>query len=254
MGVGIVSGFTVLIVDDSRSVRTIMKNALGTLPRGVQIVEAGDGDSAVQLYKQSLADLVFMDITMPGLNGLEALAAIKKFDPDAHVVMLTAESSLDTVVKAKELGADGFIAKPFDAPRLTKLVIERMNHEPKPIHVLLADDARSIRAIVRRSLSSLPHPFRIREAEDGVQAAAMAGLRAADLVFLDIHMPNQTGMEALISIRKGAPTAHITMLTSDASAAAVSGAKALGANDYLLKPFSADQLTAIVDRFVAARG
>ena len=55
------SGFTVLVVDDSRSIRTIIKNALGTLPRGIQIVEAGDGDSAVQLYKQHLADLVFMD-------------------------------------------------------------------------------------------------------------------------------------------------------------------------------------------------
>ena len=248
------SGFTVLVVDDSRSIRTIIKNALGTLPRGIQIVEAGDGDSAVQLYKQHLADLVFMDITMPGLNGMEALAAIKAFDPDAHVVMLTAETSLDTVVKAKELKADGFIAKPFEAARIARLVSERMALVPKPIHVLLADDARSIRSIVRRSLAGLPHAFRIREAEDGVQATAMAEARPADLVFLDIHMPNQTGMEALIRIRKRSPETHITMLTSDASAAAVSGAKALGANDYLLKPFSADQLAAIVDRFVATRG
>ena len=247
------SGFTVLIVDDSRSVRTIMKNALGTLPGAIQIVEAGDGESAVQLYRQHLADLVFMDITMPGQNGIEALAAIKAFDPNAYVVMLTAESSLDTVVKAKELKADGFIAKPFEASRLTKLVIERMN-EPKPIHVLLADDARSIRSIVRRTLNGLPHVFRIREAEDGAQAAAMIEARSADLVFLDVHMPNQTGMEALIRIRKCSPDTHITMLTSDASAAAVSGAKALGANDYILKPFSADQLAAIVDRYVASRG
>ncbi|HLZ67863.1 MAG TPA: response regulator [Aliidongia sp.] len=248
------SGFTVLIVDDSRSVRTLIKNALGTLPRGVQIVEAGDGDSAVQLYKQHLADLVLMDITMPGLNGIEALAAIKAFDRDAHVVMLTAESSLDTVVKAKELKADGFIAKPFEAGRITRLVTERMAQLPKPIHVLLADDARSIRSIVRRSLTSLPHVFRIREAEDGAQAAALAEARPADLVFLDIHMPNQTGMEALIRIRKLSAATHITMLTSDASAAAVSEAKALGANDYILKPFSADQLAAVVERFVAARG
>jgi two-component system, chemotaxis family, chemotaxis protein CheY len=249
-----VPGFTVLIVDDSRSVRTIMKNALGTLPGGVQIVEAGDGDSAVQLYKQHLADIVFMDITMPGLNGIEALAAIKKHDPDAHVVMLTAESSLDVVVKAKELKADGFIAKPFEAARITRLVIERMGRQPKPIHVLLADDARSIRSIVRRSLVSLPHVFRIREAEDGAQAAEMAEARPADLVFLDIHMPNQSGMEALVRIRKRSPDVHITMLTSDASAAAVAEANALGANDYILKPFSADQLAAIVWRFVAARG
>lgn len=248
------SGFTVLIVDDSRSVRTIMKNALGTLSGGLQIIEAGDGDSAVRLYWQHLPDLVFMDITMPGLNGIEALAAIKTSDPNAYVVMLTAVSSLDTVVKAKDLKADGFIAKPFEAARLTKLVIERMAQEPKPIHVLLADDARSIRSIVRRSLNSLPHVFRIREAEDGAQAAAMIEARPADLVFLDIHMPNQTGMEALIRIRERSPDSHITMLTSDASAAAVSGAKALGANDYILKPFSTDQLAAIVDRFVAARG
>ncbi|GGF23130.1 hypothetical protein GCM10011611_31530 [Aliidongia dinghuensis] len=247
------SGFTVLIVDDSRSIRTIAKNAMGML-RGAQIVEAGDGDSAVKLYKQHMADIVFMDITMPGLNGLEALAAIKSFDPAAHVVMLTAESSLDTVVKAKELKADGFIAKPFEPARIARMVADRMAQEPKPIHVLVADDARSIRTIVRRSLTSLPHVFRIREAEDGAQVADMAEARPADLVFLDIHMPNQTGMEALIRIRKRSPEAHIVMLTSDASAGAVSGAKALGANDYILKPFTADQLASVVDRFVAARG
>jgi two-component system chemotaxis response regulator CheY len=254
MGSEIVPGFSVLIVDDSRSVRTILRNALGTLPRGVQIIEAGDGETAVKLYKQHLADLVFMDITMPGLNGLEALAAIKTFDPAAHVIMLTAESSLDTVVKAKDLGADGFIAKPFEPVRITRLVLEHMAQEPKPIHVLLADDARSIRSIVRRSLTSLPHVFRIREAEDGAQVAELAEARPADLVFLDIHMPNQTGMDALVRIRRRSPKAHIVMLTSDASAGAVSGAKALGANDYILKPFTADQLAAIVDRFVAARG
>jgi two-component system chemotaxis response regulator CheY len=248
-----VSGFTVLIVDDSRSVRTILKNALGTLPGGVQIVEAGDGETAVQLYKQHMADLVFMDITMPGLNGLEALAAIKAFDPGAHVIMLTAESSLDTVVKAKASKADGFIAKPFEHVRITRLVLERMAQQPKPIHVLLADDARSIRTIVRRSLTGLPHVFRIREAGDGAEVAALAEARAADLVFLDIHMPNQTGMDALIRIRRCSPGAHIVMLTSDASVGAVSGAKALGANDYILKPFTADQLAAIVDRFVAGR-
>ncbi|HEV2676252.1 MAG TPA: response regulator [Aliidongia sp.] len=248
------SGFTVLIVDDSRSVRTILKNALSAMLRGVQIVEAGDGETAVKLYKQHLADLVFMDITMPGLNGIGALSAIKAFDPGAHVVMLTAESSLDTVVKAKELKADGFIAKPFEAGRIAQLVSDRMAVQPRPIHVLLADDARSIRSIVRRSLVSLPHVFRIREAEDGAQVAELAEARPADLVFLDIHMPNQTGMDALIRIRKRSPETHIVMLTSDASAAAVSGAKALGANDYILKPFTSDQLAAIVDRFVASRG
>jgi len=249
-----VSGFTVLIVDDSRSVRTILKNAMGTQARDAQIVEAGDGDRAVQLYKQHMPDLVFMDITMPGLNGLEALETIKAFDPGAYVVMLTAESSRDTVVKAKQLKADGFIAKPFEPGRIARLVSERMAQRPKPIQVLLADDARSIRSIVRRTLVGLPHVFRIREAEDGVQVADMAEARPADLIFLDIHMPNQTGMDALTRIRKGSPEAHIVMLTSDASVNTVSEAKALGANDYILKPFTADQLAGIVDRFVAARG
>jgi two-component system, chemotaxis family, chemotaxis protein CheY len=249
-----VSGFTVLVVDEARSVRMIIKNALDTLPGGVRVIEAGDGDSAVRLHKLHLPDLVFMDVTMPGLNGIEALAAIKRFDADARVVMLTAASSLDIVVKARELRADGFIAKPFEAARITRLVIEHMARQPKPIHVLLADDARSIRSIVRRSLVGLPHVFRIREAEDGAQAVAMAEARPADLAFLDVHMPNQSGMEALRRIRRHSPDLHITMLTSDASAAAVSEAKALGANDYILKPFSADQLAAIVWRFVAARG
>ena len=113
----------ILIVDDTLFMRTLLKNIL--FSGGHQIVgEAGDGDEAVVKYKELKTDLVTMDVVMPKMNGIEALKAIKSFDPGARVVMCTAVGQEQMVKLAIKSGARGYIVKPFQAPK----VLEEINN------------------------------------------------------------------------------------------------------------------------------
>ncbi len=111
----------ILIVDDAAFMRMMIKDTLIKNGYG-NIIEAADGEIAVQLYKAEKPDLVLMDITMPNKNGLEALKEIKQFDPSAKIVMCSAMGQESMVVEAIRSGAKDFIVKPFKAERVLKTV------------------------------------------------------------------------------------------------------------------------------------
>jgi len=101
-----------LIVDDAAFMRLSIRNML--LNYEIEIVgEAVNGAIGVEMYKQLRPDVVTMDITMPEMTGLEALKAIKAFDPQAKVIMVSAMGQESMVKEAIISGAKTFIVKPF---------------------------------------------------------------------------------------------------------------------------------------------
>lgn len=111
----------ILIVDDAAFMRMMIKDTLKK--NGYEnIIEAADGELAVQAFKAENPDLVIMDITMPNKNGLEALKEIKQLDPNAKIVMCSAMGQESMVVEAIRSGAKDFIVKPFKADRVLKTV------------------------------------------------------------------------------------------------------------------------------------
>lgn len=103
----------VLIVDDSRTSRKILREILEKNSYTV-IAEAVNGEEGVTLFRQCRPDLVTMDITMPAMDGLEALKEIMQIDPNAKVVMVTAAGQSNKMTKAVELGAMEFVVKPYE--------------------------------------------------------------------------------------------------------------------------------------------
>ncbi|MBR6229572.1 MAG: response regulator [Eubacterium sp.] len=104
---------TVLIVDDSGWSRTILRNLLEK--NGFAIIgEAGDGEEAIDAYKELHPDIVTLDITMPKKDGIEALGEIMAYDSDAKVAMITSAGQRSKVLESLKLGAEKFITKPFD--------------------------------------------------------------------------------------------------------------------------------------------
>lgn len=102
----------VLIVDDAAFMRLMLKSMLER--NGFEIVgEAENGDIGIKKYKELSPDIVTMDITMPVIDGLEALTEIKKIDPNANIIMISAMGQEQLVMKAVVSGAKGFIVKPF---------------------------------------------------------------------------------------------------------------------------------------------
>ena len=111
----------ILLVDDASFMRMMIKDAL--LKNGYSdIHEAADGAEAVTKYAELTPDLVIMDITMPNMDGLEALKAIRASDPNANVVMCSAMGQEAMVIEAIKSGAKDFIVKPFKPERILKTV------------------------------------------------------------------------------------------------------------------------------------
>ena len=111
----------ILLVDDAAFMRMMVKDTL-TKAGYTDLYEAADGLQAVETYAEIQPDLVIMDITMPNMDGLEALKAIKGKDPNAVVVMCSAMGQESMVVDAIKSGAKDFIVKPFNQERIVETV------------------------------------------------------------------------------------------------------------------------------------
>jgi len=114
-------GKRILVADDALFMRVTLKNILNQ--HGYEVAgEATNGREAVEMYKNLKPDLVTMDITMPEMDGISAVREIKKIDPNARIVMVTAMGQKNLVVEAIQAGAKDFIVKPFQPERVIESV------------------------------------------------------------------------------------------------------------------------------------
>ncbi|GMA59017.1 two-component system chemotaxis response regulator CheY [Alicyclobacillus sacchari] len=111
----------ILVVDDAAFMRMMIKDIL--TKNGFEVVgEAADGLQAVEKYQELKPDLVTMDITMPEVDGIEALKRIRAIDPNARVIVCSAMGQQAMVIDAIQAGAKDFIVKPFQADRVVEAV------------------------------------------------------------------------------------------------------------------------------------
>lgn len=110
----------ILIVDDAEFLRVRISKMLSG--DGYEVFEAENGLKALETYKTLRPDLVLMDVTMPEMDGLTALKEIRKVDPQARVIMLTALGQESVVLDAVKSGARDFIVKPFERERVTSAI------------------------------------------------------------------------------------------------------------------------------------
>lgn len=111
----------VLVCDDSILIRKQLRECL--LGCGcTEVLEASDGQNAIDMFKQNKPDLVFMDIVMPVKGGIEAVAEILEFDSNAKVVMASSSGTKTHLKKALEAGAYEFIQKPFQESQIRTIL------------------------------------------------------------------------------------------------------------------------------------
>ena len=111
----------ILLVDDAAFMRKVIKDTL-TKNGYTDLYEAVDGADAVEKFSEINPDLVIMDITMPNMDGLEALKAMRAKNGSANIVMCSAMGQEAMVIEAIQSGAKDFIVKPFKSDRLMKTV------------------------------------------------------------------------------------------------------------------------------------
>ncbi|HVA25377.1 MAG TPA: response regulator [Chloroflexota bacterium] len=116
---------TILVVDDAGLVRLRCRRFLAE--HGYEVLEAENGLEAVAKYKQARPDAVLLDVTMPEMDGLTALKEIRKFDPEANVVMVTGMHQQAVIMDALKCGAKDFVLKPFQPDRVLSAVEKLFN-------------------------------------------------------------------------------------------------------------------------------
>jgi two-component system, chemotaxis family, chemotaxis protein CheY len=118
----------IMIVDDSLLTLRIIKNIFNDYNLiNIDIVSAIDGTEAIKKYKEEKPDLVLMDITMPNLDGITALKEIINFDSNAKIIMATSINQHQTMKETIQMGALGYITKPFAKEKILEILKKHLN-------------------------------------------------------------------------------------------------------------------------------
>lgn len=112
--------YNILVVDDEPNIRAMFQDALQR--SGYQVTTAASGGDALQLAGNQRFDLAFLDIKMPGLNGVDTLKALKQLNPDVNVVMITGYAAEDLVAASLDSGAFLCLPKPFGVAQILEVV------------------------------------------------------------------------------------------------------------------------------------
>ena len=115
-----------LVVDDEPGIRTALKQVLEY--EGIEVRTAGSGGEGLSVYPDYRPHVVFLDVKMAGLDGLETLTRLRELDPDAIVVMISGHSTIATAIDATRRGAFDFLEKPLDSDRLLVTVRNALKH------------------------------------------------------------------------------------------------------------------------------
>src|SRR5690606_8086623 len=116
------AGFRILVADDEESMRYFVTRGLAR--SGYRVDAVADGAAAVTSYEQRPYDVAVLDLKMPGLDGIEVLDRLRKHDPEALVVLMTAYGTIQSAVEAMRRGAFDYVTKPLEIDELV-LTIER---------------------------------------------------------------------------------------------------------------------------------
>ncbi len=200
---------TILLVDDNVSQSKSMAFILQR--KGYSVSIAKDGPEAIEMVKGNGFDLIFMDIKMPIMNGVEAYKRIKKINPDCKVIMMTAYAVEDLVEEALQEGAYGILYKPLDISKVVD-IIQNALAEKKGALIMVVDDDPSTCSSLKKIL--VKKGYIVGTALSGEEAIDSANEKKYDIIFIDMKLPTLNGLETYLAIKKSNPETVAVMMTA----------------------------------------
>ncbi len=247
----------VIIIDDSNTMREILRSLL--ISEGFQVVGMqGKGFGLLDEIANKLPDLICLDYHLPDCDGIQLLKQIRSRFPLLPVVMITGSDLTDLEEQATELGAAGFIHKPFTPNVIIqnikqaimargyagrrKIAVQFGNAEDEPRKtVVVADDSVSMRTLLCVILEEAGFDV-VGQATDGAEAIELVEQHQPNLVCLDIEMPEVNGLLALREIHRKHPDVKVLMVTAQADRDCVIRAVNIGASGYIVKPYQPERI------------
>jgi len=229
----------ILIVDDEQAICDSIKKPFSYI--GFTVFTATTAKKALSIFEKNKPKIIFLDIIMPDVDGLDLLKKFKQLDPGVIVIMVTAKGDEETQKKAMELGADEYMTKPFSFDDLRVVAIQKIEkllgksgHMQKP-HIFIVDDEGKARQNLMNFISPR-YDCEITEANDGESAVAKVKDIKPDVILLDIRMPGISGIEAISEIKQLSPNSRIIVISAWKSPDVATKAMSAGAFDYMDKP------------------
>lgn len=224
----------VLIVDDEKEVRDSLTAVYKS--KGYTVTAKGDAMSALEFLKKQNVDVVVTDLYLPNLNGMELLKRIKKKYPRIKVIMMSAMGTESTFERAKKLGAEGFLQKPFALSSAVSILEEGVKREEEITEsVLVVDDRSELRTSVAYLLKT--KGYKTDAAASAEEALKKAGKKMYDVIVLDVNLPGKKGYEIIPEIKALHPGTKILLMTGEAEDHELEEGLRLGAVTYMRKPF-----------------
>jgi len=160
----------VLVVDDEKGIREALKQVLEF--EGLEVHTSANGSDALKVYPEIRPQLVFLDVKMQGMDGIETLARLRQLDPQAVVVMISGHGTIQTAVEATQLGAYDFLEKPLDTDRILLTLRNSLQHVDLATENVrlraeieeqyeIVGGSRAIREVIERIEKVAPTPARV---------------------------------------------------------------------------------------------
>ncbi len=253
---------TVLVIDDEQIIRDLLKMMLSSA--GYKVSTASGGREGVAMYSTQRPRFTLLDLRMPDMPGIDVLREIRKVDPDASVIILTAWGTDELENQARKLGATDFLSKnmTFDAIMAsTERVLQRealasgtqsvavggmaaMADAGAAGAILVVDDEPQVREVIAQSLTR--RGYRVRVASNGTEALASVEREKPALILLDMYMPGMNGNEVLKRLRKMAYKSAVILLTASQDEKLLKEACEMGVMDIMGKPLDLGRLALVV--------
>jgi two-component system response regulator HydG len=228
----------VLVVDDLKSIRLTLGGILED--EGYNVVLAEDGYKAIEAAKQTPFDLVFMDIKMPGINGVQTFREVKKINPEAVVIMMTAYSVEDLIKEALEEGAYAVVYKPFDIEKIVSIIESAL----QKTLILVVDDSFTDRETLKTILEE--RGYSVVTASTGGEALARVKEKRFDIIFLDVKLPDIDGVDFFEQVKAIDPEVAVIMMTGYSETELMQKVISHGAYTCIYKPFNVDRVVSLV--------
>jgi CheY-like chemotaxis protein len=234
----------ILIVDDNVSLGKTMSFVLGR--KGYAVTTARDGPEAIERVRERPFDMIFMDIKLPLMDGVETYRRIKQIRPEAVVMMMTAYTVEDLVQQALEEGAYGILYKPLDIEKVIA-VIEKAREARQGALILVVDDDPGTCTTFKNIL--IKRGYKVGIAHTGEEAIALAQAAAYDIIFVDMKLPTINGLETYLAIKAINPEVVAIMVTAYRHELADLVEEALRNHAYtcLYKPLDMAEVLRLVD-------